>query len=335
MTYTTDGEEQEAAGLLALARQMHEQHVAKGKLQAEELVRNAQAEAERIVREATETAQREVADAHEELRWLQEQISEHRDFERQYRESLRDYLTSLLSNFEDGDKFIPSSQREAEVVEKVYDVPAPEVATEVEAPVYEAAPSEDVYALDAPFEAPQFEESAPVVDEPVAYEPPAVEADYPAVFTPEEYAAPVNEEPVYDGPVAPVDTYTSFDAPVEEIPAEENPVYESPTETFDWESPAVAPSEDIVSDAELSDIINNIDTDPAPIDEPVADFQAGEETAFESTVDAASFDEILNGEPATEGSEAPTFEPFVPGASVADTEDVNKKLKGFFGRRKD
>lgn len=337
MTNPNDGVEQEAAGLLALARQMHEQHVQKGKDFAEEVMRNAQAEADRILREATETAHREIEQAQEELKQLQDRIHEHREFERQYRESLRDYLGALLANFVDGDDFIPQAKQEEPAAAPVATAAVVETAetTSWSEPV--AAPTSYEVAADEKTETTY--EVAPL--EELAYEAPAPAEPYEVP----EYEVPAPEfswentqpqvEPVAVEPVAPEHAYVDEPALTDDGQPDEAPIfdaYEAPAESA-YEQSYAEPVYEGLSEEDLAGVIDDTAVDEAPLYE--ATTPGFEESNFESSVDPAGFDALLENAAAPEEPQAPSFEPFVPGVGAEDHEDVNKKLKGFFGRRKD
>lgn len=291
MTYTNEDAQEEAAGLLALARQAHEAHVAQGKAKAEEILRKAQEEADRLLREANE-----------ELTWLQAKISDHRDFERQYRESIRDYLGGLLSTFDDGDTFVPSSA----VSEDADETPAEDAPVEEN---NEAAIS-PLYGEPEPL----FEVDSPAEAEVPAFVPEAAEAEEAPAFEP----APSFAEETTTAPLETSDAVASDEAP--EVPAFD----------ADWkadESPESVLDEALASDAKEDEVPSE----------------------FEGAINSGeSFDELLSGVENTdspiaaddsfeapESTPAPEFENFVPGDDEGEvSEEVNKKLKGFFGMRR-
>jgi vacuolar-type H+-ATPase subunit H len=108
MSDQTTNEAEEASSLLQMARQLHEQHVSSARAEAERvlgqahseanrLVSEARGEANRLVTNATDESNRLVRDAQIELHGLQRSIDESRRFESGYRESLRKYLSDLLT----------------------------------------------------------------------------------------------------------------------------------------------------------------------------------------------------------------------------------------------
>lgn len=97
-------EAEEASSLLQMARQLHEQHVSAAREEAERIVSTAQAEATKLVDDATEESSRIRSEAQEELSQLQTSIAEAKEFEGSYRESIRSYLTNLLSEVDEADE---------------------------------------------------------------------------------------------------------------------------------------------------------------------------------------------------------------------------------------
>lgn len=93
-------ESEAATGMLALAQQLHDQHVAAGKEEGERIVSEAKAEAERLVTEAQTKHDTIIAQLEDERAQLDRKLSELRDFERDYRARLRSYLETLLGNVE-------------------------------------------------------------------------------------------------------------------------------------------------------------------------------------------------------------------------------------------
>lgn len=93
-----DDEAAQATSVLAMAKQLHDQHVADGKAEAERLVTDAEAEKTRIITEAEDIHNRTLTKLEEERSLIERKISELRDFERDYRTRLKSYLESLLQN---------------------------------------------------------------------------------------------------------------------------------------------------------------------------------------------------------------------------------------------
>ena len=89
-----------SAGIIELAQRLHDEHVAEGKAQRDQLISDAQSEAARILSEA-EQKQREQLDRLERERGvLESRITELRQFERDYRAQLRSYIEGKLRDLE-------------------------------------------------------------------------------------------------------------------------------------------------------------------------------------------------------------------------------------------
>lgn len=89
-----------SAGIIELAQRLHDEHVADGVAQRDQLIAEAQATASRIVSEA-EAKQREVAARQEkEQKQLEARIADLRQFERDYRSQLRSYIEGQLRDLE-------------------------------------------------------------------------------------------------------------------------------------------------------------------------------------------------------------------------------------------
>ncbi|GAB3597940.1 hypothetical protein GCM10027446_26980 [Angustibacter peucedani] len=89
-----------AAGMLALAQKLHDEHVEAGKAERTKIVNEAQEHAARLVREA-ETKQREtLGDLEEQRQVLQRKVEQLRQFEREYRSRLKAYLEDQLKQLE-------------------------------------------------------------------------------------------------------------------------------------------------------------------------------------------------------------------------------------------
>jgi DivIVA domain-containing protein len=89
-----------AAGMLALAQKLHDEHVEAGKAERTKIVNEAQEHAARLVREA-ETKQREtLGDLEEQRQVLQRKVEQLRAFEREYRSRLKAYLEDQLKQLE-------------------------------------------------------------------------------------------------------------------------------------------------------------------------------------------------------------------------------------------
>lgn len=86
--------------LLQLARRLHEEHVREGIQKRDELIAEGHAQAARIVAEA-EAEQRRALDVFEQKNLgLQQRIEELRAFERDYRQSLKGFITNQLTTLD-------------------------------------------------------------------------------------------------------------------------------------------------------------------------------------------------------------------------------------------
>ncbi|MCI1675945.1 MAG: DivIVA domain-containing protein [Ancrocorticia sp.] len=95
-------EAEEATGLLMLAQELRDRHIAEGKAESERLVSEAQQKSQQMVDDAQDQYNRTMAQLEQERSLMERKISELRDFERDYRTRLKSYLESLLSNVESG-----------------------------------------------------------------------------------------------------------------------------------------------------------------------------------------------------------------------------------------
>lgn len=86
--------------LLQLARRLHEEHVREGLAKKEQIIAEGQAEAARIVAEATSAQQGQLQTLERERMALQQRVDELRTFEREYRQQLRTYIQSQLTELE-------------------------------------------------------------------------------------------------------------------------------------------------------------------------------------------------------------------------------------------
>lgn len=91
-----------AAGVLALAQQLHDKYVAEGREEGDRILAEANSESARIIKEAEDQHNRTLTQLEQERGLLERKISELRDFERDYRSRMKSYLESLLTNVESG-----------------------------------------------------------------------------------------------------------------------------------------------------------------------------------------------------------------------------------------
>lgn len=86
--------------LLQLARRLHEEHVREGIQRRDELIAEGHAQASRIVEEAEGEHARKMEIFAQERSAAETQIEELRDFEREYRQSLRGFIETQLNTLE-------------------------------------------------------------------------------------------------------------------------------------------------------------------------------------------------------------------------------------------
>lgn len=86
--------------LLQLARRLHEEHVREGIQRRDELIAEGHAQASRIVEEAESEHARKMEIFAQERSAAETQIEELRDFEREYRQSLRGFIETQLNTLE-------------------------------------------------------------------------------------------------------------------------------------------------------------------------------------------------------------------------------------------
>ena len=99
-----------AAGMLALAQELHDKYVSEGTAEGERILAEATARGEEIVSEAQDEYNRTLTQLEQERGLLERKVSELRDFERDYRTRLKSYLESLLNNVEGGSEDVESPQ---------------------------------------------------------------------------------------------------------------------------------------------------------------------------------------------------------------------------------
>ncbi len=97
-----NNEAEAATGLLLLAQELRDKHIAEGRAESERLVSEAEAKSAQLVGDAQDQYNRTMAQLDQERGLMERKISELRDFERDYRTRLKSYLESLLSNVEVG-----------------------------------------------------------------------------------------------------------------------------------------------------------------------------------------------------------------------------------------
>ena len=89
-----------SAGIIELAQRLHDEHVAEGRAQRDQLISDAKSQAAAILSEAETRGREEVAKLDRERSQLESRISELRSFERDYRAQLRSYIEGKLRDLE-------------------------------------------------------------------------------------------------------------------------------------------------------------------------------------------------------------------------------------------
>ena len=92
--------DQSAAGIIALANRLHDEYVKNGEDERDRLIAEANAEHKRIVDEAEEKSRTTLADLETKKADLDKTIEGLRNFERDYRNRLRNYLENQLSELD-------------------------------------------------------------------------------------------------------------------------------------------------------------------------------------------------------------------------------------------
>lgn len=306
MAYDSPNEAEEAASLLALARQTHEAHVAAAKGKAEAIIARAQEEADVIL-----------TNAREEFTWLEEKIAKHREFESRYRGAISTYLQDLLDEINQDDEFVAPATL-SPVVEETEEDSAFAVEEEpVAEPEYYSEPE------------PVFE---PAVTEP-AYEEPAAEPEDEFVYsTPVTEAAPV-EEPVFDPEPfeAEQDEFT-YETPVIEEVDEPAPTFaegDAPVPSF--ETPPAEPAQDYYaedSSDDLPEVPESLDSFGSGSDDIEALNNELKDHHPEDQEEIENFDSLISGEP------KPATGSVAAQSDEVDEDEADKGVRGFFGFKK-
>ncbi|RFA13329.1 hypothetical protein B7R21_08150 [Subtercola boreus] len=108
---TTVGDPEDAASttsLLQLARRLHDEHVKEGSDKRAALIEEGQATANRLVAEAEAKQRTELAKLNQEKAGIEHRIDELRTFEKEYRQKLRGYIESQLSDLDSSGESAPA-----------------------------------------------------------------------------------------------------------------------------------------------------------------------------------------------------------------------------------
>ncbi|WP_077489525.1 DivIVA domain-containing protein [Sinomonas mesophila] len=89
-----------AAGLLAMAQQMHDKHVQDGLDQRDKIIAEAQIEASSLVNEAQEKSRKVLGALEQQRSVLERKVEQLRGFERDYRSRLKAYIEGQLRDLE-------------------------------------------------------------------------------------------------------------------------------------------------------------------------------------------------------------------------------------------
>lgn len=89
-----------AAGMLALAQRLHDEHVRNGQQQRDALIAEAQSKAERLVSDAEQTRVSTLSTLQLERDQLEATITSLRGFEHEYRSRLRSFLQAQISDLD-------------------------------------------------------------------------------------------------------------------------------------------------------------------------------------------------------------------------------------------
>jgi DivIVA domain-containing protein len=89
-----------SAGIIELAQRLHDEHVAEGIAQRDQLISEAKTQAAAIITDAETRGREEIAKLERERSTLEGRITELRSFERDYRAQLRSYIEGKLRDLE-------------------------------------------------------------------------------------------------------------------------------------------------------------------------------------------------------------------------------------------
>ena len=94
------GVSESAAGLLAMAQQMHDRHVADGQEQRDKIIAEAQIEASSLVNDAQEKSRKILGALEQQRSVLERKVEQLRGFERDYRSRLKAYIEGQLRDLD-------------------------------------------------------------------------------------------------------------------------------------------------------------------------------------------------------------------------------------------
>lgn len=97
---TPSGDAQSAAGMLAMAQQLHDQYVAEGKAEGQRIIEEAKAEADATIRDAQEQSRRTLTELSEKKAELEDRVEWLRGFEGDYLSRMKSYIQGQLKDLE-------------------------------------------------------------------------------------------------------------------------------------------------------------------------------------------------------------------------------------------
>ena len=97
---TSTSVSESAAGLLAMAQQMHDRHVAEGQQQRDKIIAEAQIEASSLVNDAQEKSRKILGALEQQRSVLERKVEQLRGFERDYRSRLKAYIEGQLRDLD-------------------------------------------------------------------------------------------------------------------------------------------------------------------------------------------------------------------------------------------
>ena len=89
-----------AAGLLAMAQQMHDKHIAEGEQKRDKIIAHAQIEASSLVNDAQEKSRKVLGALEQQRSVLERKVEQLRGFERDYRSRLKAYIEGQLRDLD-------------------------------------------------------------------------------------------------------------------------------------------------------------------------------------------------------------------------------------------
>ncbi|WCI09305.1 DivIVA domain-containing protein [Arthrobacter sp. OVS8] len=109
-----------AAGLLAMAQQMHDKHVADGEQQRDKIIAEAQIEASSLVNDAQEKSRKILGALEQQRSVLERKVEQLRGFERDYRSRLKAYIEGQLRDLDARGSVAAPRSKQARVKSKVF-----------------------------------------------------------------------------------------------------------------------------------------------------------------------------------------------------------------------